>query len=131
MVERERIMEERIVDESERRVSMFKVKQLIWLIFGVIEGLIALRVMLKLIAANPSAPFAAFTYDLTEPFLLPFIGLTGTPSAGGIVLEISSIIAIIVYALLAWLIIKVINVVFYRPRLSRPATYEETTISEE
>jgi len=127
MAEQRTVVEERIVDEPVQRVYTFKITQVIWLIFGVIEGLILLRVALKLIAANPSVPFAAFIYNLTEPFLLPFIGLTSTPAAGGIVLELSSIIAVIVYALLAWLVVKVIDVAFYSPRVQRVTTSQETT----
>ena len=67
------------------------------LFFGILEGLIALRILLKLIAANPNSPFAAMLYRFTDIFLFPFAGLTATPSAGGMVLEISSFIALAVY----------------------------------
>ena len=39
----------------------------IWLILGILEGLIGLRVLLKLLGANPAAPFAQFIYSLTDP----------------------------------------------------------------
>lgn len=129
MSEQETVVVEERIDEPERRVYTFKVTQLIWLIFGIIEGLILIRVVLKLIAANPAAPFAAFIYAVTEPFLQPFIGLTGTPSAGGVVLELSSIIAVIVYALLAWLIVKIIDIAFYSPRARRVTS--QTTRQDE
>ena len=83
--------------------------QFIWLATGILEGLIALRVVLKLIAANPDSPFARLVYRLTAVFLWPFAGLTATPAAGGSVLELSSIIAMIVYALLAWVLIKLVQ----------------------
>jgi len=41
-------------------------------------------------------------YGFTNLFLFPFVGLTGTPAAGGMVLEISSVIAMLVYALAGW-----------------------------
>jgi hypothetical protein len=102
--------------ERERRIFTFKATQVVWLLFGILEALIALRIGLKLIGANPSSPFAVFVYGLTSLFLFPFTGLTGTPSAGGMVLEISSVIAMVVYALIAWALERMIWVIFYRPR---------------
>ena len=102
--------------DRERRIFTFKATQLVWLLFGVLEALIALRIGLKLIAANPDSPIAALVYSFTGLFLAPFAGLTATPSAGGMVLEVSSVIALLVYALIAWALERVIWVVFYRPR---------------
>jgi len=102
--------------ERERRIFTFKASQLVWLLFGILEALIALRIGLKLIGANPDSPIAVFIYGFTTLFLLPFAGLTGTPSAGGMVLEISSVIAMLVYALIAWALERAIWVIFYRPR---------------
>lgn len=105
--------------DRERRVFTFKATQLVWLLFGVLEALIALRIGLKLIGANPDNPVAALVYSFTSLFLAPFAGLTATPSAGGVVLEVSSVIAMLVYALIAWALERVIWVVFYRPRGDR------------
>ena len=76
------------------------------MIFGLIEGLILIRFILKALGANPSAGFAQFIYGITAPLVAPFYGLFGNPSAQGSVLELHSIVALIVYALLAWLILK-------------------------
>src|SRR3989337_1390207 len=102
--------------ERERRIFTVKATQLVWLLFGILEALIALRIGLKLIGANPASPIAEFIYGFTSLFLLPFAGLTATPSAGGLVLEISSVIAMVVYALIAWALERTIWVIFYRPR---------------
>jgi len=102
--------------DQEQRFLSFKATQWIWLGLGIIEVLIGLRVLLKLIAANPGSPFAAFIYNVSAIFLLPFVGLVGTPASGGMVLELSSIIAMLVYALLAWGIERIVWVIFYRPR---------------
>ena len=101
---------------SEQRVFTFKATQLVWLLFGILEALIALRIGLKLIGANSANPFAGLIYGFTSLFLFPFTGLTGTPAAGGMVLEISSVIAMVVYALVAWALERIIWVIFYRPR---------------
>jgi len=102
--------------ERERRIFTFKATQLVWLLFGILEALIALRIGLKLIGANPASPIAVFIYGFTSLFLFPFTGLTGTPAAGGMVLEISSVIAMVVYALIGWALERIIWLIFYRPR---------------
>ncbi len=102
--------------ERERRIFTFKATQLVWLLFGVLEALIALRIGLKLIGANPDSPIAGFIYGFTDLFLWPFTGLIGTPAAGGMVLEITSVIAMVVYALIAWALERIIWLIFYRPR---------------
>jgi hypothetical protein len=101
---------------TEQRVFSFKLTQLVWLAFGILETLIALRIVLKMMGANPASPFAQLIYGFTDIFLWPFFGLTGTPATGGMVLEIPSFIAMVVYALLAWVIAKVVWLVLYRPR---------------
>jgi len=111
-----------------RRFFSFKATQIILLISGFLEALIALRIMLKLIGANPESPLAAFIYGLTSLFLIPFVGLIGSPTAGSMILEISSMVAIVVYALIAVAFEKLIWVIFSRPSLVVGVT--QTTTSE-
>ena len=108
----------------ERDQTLNRLSQFIWLLFGILEGLIILRVFLKLIAANPANPFARLIYGLTDLFLWPFFGLTITPSAEGIVLEIPSLIALIVYALIGWVIVRLVWLLFDRPSRTSVTTYE-------
>lgn len=96
-------------------MATFKLTQFVWWVFGIAEGLIGLRVLLKLMAANPSNPFAAFLYGITQPLIWPFQGLTAQPSASGFVLELLSLIAMAVYALLAWALVKAVEILLYRP----------------
>jgi len=86
--------------------------------------------VLKLIGANAASPIAVFIYGFTNLFLFPFKGLTATPAAGGMVLEISSMIAMVVYALLAWGLERLIWVIFYRPR-GPVVGVTQTTTSEQ
>jgi uncharacterized protein YggT (Ycf19 family) len=91
---------------ANRRMAAYRVVQLVYWIFGLIEGLILVRFILKALGANPSAGFAQFIYGITAPLVAPFYGLFGNPAAQGSVLELHSIVALIVYGLLAWLIAK-------------------------
>jgi hypothetical protein len=102
--------------DRERRILTFKATQLVWLLLGILEALIALRVVFKLIAVNAANPFATLLYNVTGLFVAPFASLVGAPAAGGMVLEISSVIAMVVYALIAWAVERIIWVIFYRPR---------------
>jgi hypothetical protein len=105
----------------------FQATQLIWALLGLLESLFALRILLRLMGANPANPFAALLYKFTGLFLLPFVGLTATPAAGGMVLEISTVIAMLVYALLGWVLERIVWVIFYRPRGAVAVTQTTTT----
>jgi len=108
----------------ENRQAVYKVTQLVWLFFGLLEGLIGFRIFLKVIAANPNNWFTAFVYQISEIFLWPFQNIIVNPSFDGFVLEISSFIAMLVYALLAWALVRLIWLVFYRRATTRVTTYD-------
>ena len=119
--------EERVTHDvgAEAQQASFQATQFIWLIAGIVEALIALRVFLKLIAANPSNSFAQLIYGITDVLLLPFFGLTGTPSSGDVVLEIPAIIAMVVYALFFWVVAKLFQLAFMQTRARSVTTREE------
>jgi hypothetical protein len=114
-------------EREEERIFTFKVTQLIWLLLGILEALIALRFGLKLIGANPGSPIVALIYGFTNLFLFPFEGMTATPTAGGMVLELSSFFAMVIYALIAWAVERIVWVLFYRPRGPVVDTTQTTT----
>ena len=63
----------------EQRIWTFKATQLIWLLLGILEGLIVIRIGLKLIGANPGSLIVALIYGLTNLFLFPFTGMITSP----------------------------------------------------
>ena len=84
-----------------------KLTQAIYLIFGLIEALLLIRFVLKALGANAEAGFAQFIYGMTGPLVAPFLGLFGTPqAASGATLELHTLIALVIYALVAWLLAK-------------------------
>jgi hypothetical protein len=88
-----------------------------YLVFGIIEGLLAIRLVLKLLGANPLAGFSNFIYGVSDFFMAPFRNLlpaVGTGSSSGAVLETSVVIAIIVYALIGWMLARLIEIMFFR-----------------
>jgi len=78
--------------------------------------LLALRFGLKLIGANPDSGFAVFMYGLTGVFTAPFTGLVATWVSGEIVLEVTTLIAMAVYALLFWGVVRLIPIITDRAR---------------
>lgn len=105
-----------VIDRTaEAARTAYRISAFIWLMFGILISLIGLRVFLKLIGANPGNFFAQFVYSFTDVFLWPFLGLTGNPSANGMILEIHSIIAMVVYVIIAWAIAKLTWLLLYRP----------------
>ena len=88
-----------------RRLTSIKITRAIYLLFGLIEALLVIRFVLKALGANAEAGFAQLIYGVTGPLVAPFMGLFGTPqAAGGSVLEVHTLIAIVIYALVAWLV---------------------------
>ena len=71
----------------------------IYLVFGVIDGLLMIRLALKLLGANAHAWFATFTYGVTDFLLAPFHGLLPTIVSGQTILELSLLVAIVIYSL--------------------------------
>lgn len=102
---------------SERQIVLRKATRFIWWLTGVAEGLVGLRVLLRMMAANPNNAFASFVYRLTNLYLWPFNGLTATPSSDGIVLDIPAVIGMIVYLLLAWVVVELLWLIMGRERL--------------
>jgi hypothetical protein len=78
------------------------VQRVIYYFAGVIVVLLALRITLLLLAANQGSPFVDFVYALSGFFAGPFYGIFSyQPTYGQSTLEVSSIVAILVYALIA------------------------------
>lgn len=113
----------------EHRLRTFKATQFIWLGLTALEIMIGLRVVFKLAGVNAENIFASMLYSVTDLFLFPFNGLLAAPASGGMVLEISSLIAMVFYFLAAWALVKLVQVIFYRPR-SATVNVTEATSSE-
>ena len=116
--------------DREQRIFTFKATQLIWLLLGILEALIALRIGLKVIGANPGSPIVVLIYGFTDLFLFPFTGLVNSPTVGDMVLELSSMFAMLIYALIAWAVERIVWLTFYRPQ-GRVVGTTRTTTSEQ
>ena len=91
---------------ADRRAMSTRLVRTIYLIFGVIEVLLLIRFVLKGLGANADAGFAQLIYGITGPLVAPFVGLFGTPQANGAMLELHTLIALVIYGLVAWLLAR-------------------------
>ncbi len=86
---------------------LYRGTQIVWYVLYIIEVLLLLRFLLKLLAANPSAPFTQFIYNLSNVFAGPFLYVIPSQSINSQVIEWSTLLAMVVYWILAWAIIKI------------------------
>lgn len=95
---------------AEQRLRSFKINRVVWTVLGILEIFLGLRFILKLIAVNPNSGFSVFIYGVTEFFITPFKALLGTPTWGDSSFEVTTLIAMAVYALFFWILARVIQI---------------------
>ena len=111
----------------EQKKTIFRFYQIIWYILGVIETLLVIRFVLRAFGANPFTGFVAFVYGITNPLTLPFQGIFGSSGNNSqYVIEWSTVVAIVVYALVAYGLVEVFQLV-------KPVSKEEVeqTVDEQ
>lgn len=90
------------------------VEYLIYFLFGLLEALLAFRIVLKLTGASISSAFVGLIYGLTGIFILPFEGIFRRGYAQGAetssIFEPSTVVALIVYAVVAWGIVMLLRI---------------------
>lgn len=85
--------------------------RIVWYIAGVVLVLMAFRFVLPLLGANLNTGFARGIITVTSPFVAPFSGLFPNVSIGGVVrFEPNVLVAMVVYALIAWGIVKLVTI---------------------
>ncbi|MGO8948778.1 MAG: YggT family protein [Ktedonobacterales bacterium] len=108
------------VDSTAPVSSTDRTTRIVYLVFGIIEVLIGIRVILELLAANPNAGFTSLLYTVTQPFVALFQGVFPSAQSQGSVLEVSSVLAIIVYALLAFGVATIVQIMAHRETRGTP-----------
>ncbi|MDO8686369.1 MAG: YggT family protein [Clostridiales bacterium] len=105
-------MDEVVIEKTGQ--GNLKARKIVYYISAILETLLAFRLVLKLLGANPQSIFVSIIYSVTKVFLFPFVGIFRSAVTEGIetqsVLEPSTIIAMIVYALVAWGIVRLIEI---------------------
>ena len=100
-------------DENLRRASIrYWITRTTYFVLGVLEVILLLRFLFRLLGANQSSSFVVFLYNLSHVFVVPFYGIFNDPTFGNSVLEITTLIAMLIYALLAWGIVSLGRLIF-------------------
>lgn len=98
--------------------GMIKAKRIVYYVLAILEVLFAFRLVFKLLGASPWSGFVSFIYSLTGVFIAPFAGIFRSSVTRGVetqsVLEPATIIAMIVYALIALGIARLIEITSHR-----------------
>jgi hypothetical protein len=85
--------------------------RVIWYIAGVLLVLLAFRFVFVLLGANPANGFANFIYTTSHPFVSPFFGIFNYNLRYGVSrFETYTLVAMVVYALIAYGIAKLITI---------------------
>ncbi|NLC84452.1 MAG: YggT family protein [Ruminococcaceae bacterium] len=106
----------RQTETQDTRLENNQAKRIVGVVFGVIEIILGLRLIFKLLGANPDNGFIKIIYNITQFFVGIFEGIFAKISlndAGLAVFEPATLIAIILVALIAWLVLKLMS-----PRIS-------------
>lgn len=89
------------VGPTATQIAVWRAQRIIYYIFGVIEAFIAIRFILKLLAANPASAFTQIIYNISWVFVFPFNNVVPNLTSGGAVFEWFSLIALMVYVLIS------------------------------
>ena len=100
-------------DENLRRANIrFWITRTVYFVLGVLEVILLLRLIFRLLGANQSSDFVMFLYNLSHIFVAPFNGIFNDQALGSSVFEISTLVAMLVYALIAWGLVSLGNLIF-------------------
>lgn len=92
-----------------------KLSDVIWYIGGLINLVLLLRLVFLLLGAARNS-FVDGLYDLTEPLVKPFQGIFNSPVTGeGAYFDTAAAVAFIVYALITWALVALIDLMTRRP----------------
>ena len=108
-------------EAARRGAGVMRAKQVIYFIFGAINVLLVMRFVLLLLGASEVSPFVNLIYSLSRAFVLPFRGIFAEPDLGASVIEWAALVGMIVYSLLAYGIVRVIELIYapVRPTIAR------------
>jgi hypothetical protein len=90
------------------------IEYFVYFFFGVLEILLAFRLIFKLAGAGTASAFIGFIYGVTGLFILPFEGIFRRALTQGLettsVLEPATLVALAVYAVVAWGIVRLVRI---------------------
>lgn len=94
-------------------------RRFVVLIFGIIQILIAARIVLLLLGANADNGLVSFIYQLSDLFVAPFNGIFNSDAvkAGGSIFDIAAVAALVGWTLLEAIVFWVVNLFRREPTI--------------
>ncbi len=100
--------------DKQRRRTISKVKQIIYFALGLIEAILGFRFIFKLLDANPASSFVSLIYNISDVLVASFFNIFRTVITEGSeivsVFEPATLVAMLVYAFIAWGIVRLIAI---------------------
>ena len=87
---------------------LFRATQVIWYLCDLLEVILLFRFFLRFAGANPNAGFSSFIYAISWPFVAPFFAVFRTTVVAGSVVEWTTLLAMLVYSLIVWGIVRLL-----------------------
>ncbi len=79
------------------------------IVFGFIELILALRILLRFLNASTGSTFVRWVYQTSDSLINPFRGMFPNPVLdGGYVIEINTLVALLFYAIVGYLIGEIV-----------------------
>ena len=105
---------ESIEDKNLKRTNVrYWITSMVYFVLGVLEVIMALRFVFRLLGAHQTSTFVIFLYNLSHVFVYPFNGIFNDQTIGSTsVFEVSTLIAMLIYALIAWGLVALGRVIF-------------------
>ncbi len=105
-----------VADEAADRWSVLDLAtRLIWFLTGLLLVGLVLRFLFKATGANAGSGFVNFIYNTTAAFVAPFRGIFSDSVSGNNVFEVSTLVAIVIWALVAFFITWLLGIVLGGP----------------
>lgn len=89
----------------------YRAVEIIWFLTSLITTLIGIRFVLKLLGASMGSGFVTFIYGLTDAMVAPFRAIFPATSGQSSTLDVASLVAIVVYALVGWGLVSVVKLI--------------------
>lgn len=88
------------------------IRRAIMLVFGILQALLIIRIILLLLVANRDNDVVGFILGITQPFVEPFISMfsfTRVTADSGVTLDVAAVVALIAWTLVEALIIGLLS----------------------
>ena len=114
IVERQAVPVEPAVVETRapRATPVDTIRRIVWLLFGVLQAMLVLRILLLLLNANEGNDIVAFIVGVTDPFVEPFRGmfrLDEVNGSSGSVLDFAAVVALVAWTLIEALVLGIVS----------------------